>query len=85
MGSEQFVADMQQEIDLAQRLDEFPASQHRAPPLPLEHYALAAADRDEAILQAYDTGGCTLQTIGNHFGLNYSRVSRIVSRAKSKT
>lgn len=53
MGSEQFVADMQQEIDLAQRLDEFPASQHRPPPPPLEHYASAAADRDAAILQAH--------------------------------
>ncbi|MBL4611261.1 MAG: hypothetical protein JKY58_11275 [Pseudomonas sp.] len=85
MGSEQFVADMQQEIDLAQRLDEFPASQHRPPPLPLEHYASAAAHRDAAILQAYQSGGYTLQAIGNHFGLHYSRVSRIVSRAKSKT
>jgi len=85
LGSEQFVADMQQEIDLAQRLDEFPASQHRPPPQPLEHYASTAADRDAAILQAYQSGGYTLQAIGNHFGLHYSRVSRIVSKAKSKT
>jgi REP element-mobilizing transposase RayT len=85
MGSEQFVADMQQGIDLTQRLDEFPASQHRPPPLPLAHYASTAADRDEAILQAYQSGGYTLQAIGDHFGLHYSRVSRIVSRARSKT
>lgn len=85
MGSEQFVADMQQEIDLAQRLDEFPASQYRPPPMPLDHYASAASGRDAAILRAYESGGYTLQAIGNHFGLHYSRVSRIVSRAKSKT
>jgi len=36
-------------------------------------------------LQAYQSGGQTLQAIGNHFGLHYSRVSRIVSRAISKT
>ena len=50
-----------------------------------EHYASAAANRDEAIFEAYQSGGYTLQAIRNHFGLQCSRVSRIVSRAKSKT
>lgn len=85
MGSEQFVADMQQEIDLTQKLDEFPATQYRPPPLPLTHYASTTENRDKAIMQAYESGGYTLQAIGKHFGLRYSRVSRIVSRAKGKT
>ncbi len=46
---------------------------------PLEHYAARGGDRDEAIVLAYDSGGYGMKEIGEHFGLHYSRVSRIVS------
>ena len=43
---------------------------------------------DEAIALAYDNGGYGMKETGEHFGLHYSRVSRIVSgqrEAKGKT
>lgn len=85
LGGDKFVADMQQQIDLTQRLDEFPTSQHRPAPRSLDQYLLAVGNRDEAIVEAYASGGYTLQAIGKHFGLHYSRVSRIVRKAKGKT
>lgn len=76
---------MQDEIDLTQRLDEFPASQHRPAPRPLDQYLLDIGYRDGAIAEAYASGGYALQEIGNHFGLHYSRVSKIIKKAKVKT
>ena len=56
---------------------------------PLAHYAARSGNnRDKAIAQAYDCGGYGMKEIGEHFGLHYSRVSRIVSgqrKAKGKT
>jgi putative transposase len=38
-------------------------------------------DRDTAIVAAYRSGGYNMKAIGDHFGLHYSMVSRIVKRA----
>lgn len=76
---------MQNEIDLTQRLDEFPTSQYRPAPRPLDQYLLDAGYRDDAIVEAYASGGYTLQEIGDHFGLHYSRISKIIKKAKGKT
>jgi hypothetical protein len=57
-------------------------------PKPLDHYARQHRDRDEAIQSAYASGGYNLKAIGEHFGLHYSCVSRIVAageKAKGKT
>ncbi|WP_425507047.1 helix-turn-helix domain-containing protein [Teredinibacter haidensis] len=43
------------------------------------------ADRNTAISQAYASGGYSMKEIGEHFGLHYSRVSRILRKAKGKT
>ncbi|NEV63098.1 addiction module toxin RelE, partial [Thiorhodococcus minor] len=43
---------------------------------------------DQAIAAAYASGGYTLKQIGDHFGLHYARISRIVraaEKAKGKT
>lgn len=85
LGDEHFVAKMQEEIDRSQRLDEFPASQHRPVPRTIAEYLDETGDRNQAIVAAFASGGYTLQVIGDYFDLHYSRVSRIVSRAKSKT
>ena len=34
---------------------------------------------------AYASGGYSMKAIGKHFGLHYSRVSRIVNGTKGKT
>lgn len=88
LGSGQFVDKMQRRLAPDKDLSEIPAPQRRPLPRPLEHYARRYRDRNEAILRAYASGGYGLKAIGEHFGLHYSRVSRIVAageKAKGKT
>jgi putative transposase len=54
----------------------------------LEHYGARSSNRDKAIALAYDSGSYGMKEIGEHFGLHYSRVSRIISgqrKAKDKS
>ncbi len=62
---------------------EVPAKQRRPKPLNLREYESRCASRNEAIIEAFRSGGYTQKEIGAYFGLHYSRISRIV--AKSKT
>ncbi|QXP85787.1 helix-turn-helix domain-containing protein [Methylococcus sp. Mc7] len=87
LGSEAFVASLQRNLAADAGLLEIPAVQRRPLPQPLAQIA-AAHERDEAILCAYASGGYSLKEIGDHFGLHYSRVSRILKKqrmAKEKT
>ncbi|WP_029133309.1 REP-associated tyrosine transposase [Sedimenticola selenatireducens] len=81
LGTEQFVTNMQAQLDVGKDLSEIPVRQRRAPPKPLEHYAASNEGRDSAIVAAYASGGYSMKEIGDHFGLHYSYVSRIISRA----
>ena len=49
-------------------------------PKSIDRYNTCSINRDEAIALAYSSGGYGLKEIGAHFGLHYSRVSRIISR-----
>lgn len=80
LGDEAFVDQMLAQIADESRLSEIPATQHRAPPKSLEHYAAVNRDRDKAIAAAYRSGGYSMKKIGEHFELSYSMVSRIVKR-----
>jgi putative transposase len=81
LGDERFIKRMQAQLADAAPLDEIPATQRRAPPKSLATYARAHRDRDTAIVAAYLDGGHTMKAIGEHFGLHYSMVSRIVKAA----
>lgn len=88
LGDELFVSNLQVSAEKDKDLSEIPAAQRRQPAQPLETYAKKYQDRDQAIVMAYQSGGHSLKTIGNFFGLHYSRVSRIVAKqekAKGKT
>lgn len=85
LGSDEFVERMTANIGSAEDLSEIPSAQHRPPPRSLEHYKSEALSRDQAIADAYFSGGYTQAEIGRHFGLHYSRISRIIKRAKGKT
>ncbi|MBV7317637.1 helix-turn-helix domain containing protein, partial [Shewanella sp. NIFS-20-20] len=37
----------------------------------------------EAIVNAYASGGYTQKQIGDHFGLHYSQISRIIAKFKT--
>jgi len=87
LGSEAYVASLQRSINADVPLREIPAIQRRPQPKPLAQVA-QGHERDEAIFHAYVSGGYSLKAIGDHFGLHYSRVSRIVKQqqlAKDKT
>jgi putative transposase len=81
LGSEAFVASLQRNLNADARLREIPAVQRRPLPKPLAEIG-EEHERDEAILRAYASGGYSLKEIGDHFGLHYSRVSRIVKKRR---
>jgi REP element-mobilizing transposase RayT/DNA-binding CsgD family transcriptional regulator len=85
LGSEAFVEKAQAHIGANQDLNEIPASQRRRPPKSLVYYEHHSQTRNQAIIEAYRSGGYTLKQIGDHFGLHYSTVSGIVRHHKSKT
>jgi len=47
---------------------------------PLEDYAAAYPDRDQAMVAAYRCGVYSMQAIGDYFGVGRSTVSRAVKR-----
>ena len=88
LGSESFVVSVQRRLIPDADLSEIPSAHRRQVPRALTYYAERYPDRDTAIAEAYASGGYTLRDIGEHFGLHYSRVSRIVrqqDQAKGKT
>ncbi len=88
LGNEAFVKRMMTKFPVNADLSEVPLGQRRAMAKPIDHYVKKSSSRDEAIIMAYDSGGYGMKEIGDHFGLHYSRVSRIISgqrKAKDKT
>lgn len=87
LGSDTFVEGLQSKLATDVDLREIPRAHRRRIPKPLDYYSRRYDDRNEAIAMAYASGGYSLKSIGDHFGLHYSRVSRIVAQetlAKSK-
>jgi putative transposase len=64
-------------------LDGISLKQRRSSPLTLKQYQAQSTSRNEAIIQAYKSGGYTLKEIGEYFDLHYSRVSRVVAKGKT--
>ena len=92
LGSDAFADALRRKIPKDRDLRELPQARARPTPQSLDHYAQNSHTRDAAIAAAYASGGYTLKEIGNHFGLHYSRVSKIVNatengkqKAKEKT
>lgn len=82
LGDETFIQRHLSNLDGSDiELSEIPTAQRRSAPLTLEAYEQQAQSRDEAICLAFRSGGYTQKQIGAHFGLHYSRVSRIVSKS----
>ena len=87
LGNDAFVQRMMSKLPTNADLSEVPLGQRRAMAKPIDHYVKKSRNRDEAIVLAYDSGGYGMKEIGDHFGLDYSRVSRIIGglgRAKNK-
>ncbi len=84
LGSDEFVEQILESIRDDKHLSEVPSSQKRAAPKPLQHYEKSSKARDEAIFNAYQSDGYSMQEIGDYFGLHYSRVSRILKAEENK-
>lgn len=80
LGDDAFVQATQTKIDHASANSEIPLPQRRPAPKALALYASAAADRDSAIVAAYQDGGHSMRSIADYFDLDRSRVSQIVRR-----
>lgn len=78
LGSDAFVKRHIEEAKASNRLEEVPREARRGQPRALAAFVEATSSRDAAIAAAYESGDYTLKEIGAHFGLHYSRVSRIV-------
>jgi putative transposase len=85
LGGEQFVENSQRLLEKDKYLSEIPQAHRRLVAKSLSEYQNLSTSRDQAIVMAYDSGGYKLKEIGDYFGLHYSRISRIVKKAKGKT
>jgi len=72
-------------IDQDKDLSEIPTSQRKEKAKELQWYDQQATSRNDAIKRAYASGGYSMKEIGAYYNLHYSRVSRIIKRAKRKT
>ncbi|MFJ1266936.1 transposase [Legionella lytica] len=80
LGSNCFVDDLQKKIEQGKKLLYIPQSQYMPVKGSLKEYENKSSNRDECITLAYATGQFSLAEIGEHFGLHYSWVSRIVKK-----
>ena len=83
LGDDEFVEkhQLQQEL-LEGDVSEIPFKQRSMTPLTLDEYQQQSAIRNEAIINAYQSGGYTMKVIGEYFKIHYSLVSRIVAADK---
>ncbi|MGA7980210.1 MAG: transposase, partial [Chromatiaceae bacterium] len=79
LGSGRFVEEMRRQVDGNRRLSEVPRSQRRPLARPLAWYFEHYPVRDRAIFEAFRSGGYSMREIGDHVGLHYSTISRIIS------
>ena len=78
LGDEHFVARMQRKLGAQTDDINIPRAQRRAPAPSLAHIERTHKERDQAILNAHDTGQYSYSEIGEHFKLHFTTVGRIV-------
>ena len=79
LGSDKFIDRVRKYIPNDVDLSEIPQRQKRPVAKPLVYFSKTFKDRNEAITKAFESGGYSMKEIGDHFGLHYSTVSRIVN------
>jgi len=80
LGSDDFIDKHQKLISQKQDLDDIPAIQKRAMPKPISYYQKKYKNKNQAITQAFLSGGHTLKEIGVYYGKHYTTISRIVKQ-----
>ncbi|MBI3343674.1 MAG: transposase [Gammaproteobacteria bacterium] len=84
LGDDEFVDDMQSKLNPEQSLKDIPKKQKQSPVKPLSYFAERYKERDESMAQAYFSGHYTLEQVGEHFGVSYATVSRVVKRVEGR-
>jgi putative transposase len=85
LGDQKFVEKMRNQVSEGRDLSEIPSSQKNTCVETLREYERNAKNRNIAICNAYASGGYSMKQVGEYFGLHYSWVSRIISKANNKT
>lgn len=78
LGDNAFVSRMQALIEPDRDLSEVPLGQKRTVAKPLSFFEKTLPTRNEAIIQAYASGGYKMSEIADYFGLHYSSISKII-------
>ncbi|WP_297823809.1 addiction module toxin RelE [uncultured Paraglaciecola sp.] len=83
LGDEAFVASHQAMQDgLKRDLLEIPFKQRSAAPLQLAQYQAQTVDKHQAIYNAYRCGSYTQKQIGEHFGLQHSKLVALLQNTR---
>lgn len=80
LGNEDFINKHQKMIRKKKDLDDIPALQKSAVPKPIKYYQNKCKSENQAITQAFLSGGHTLKEIGDYYGKHYTTISRIVKQ-----
>ena len=82
LGDEQFVDRAIDTVDADQELSEIPRMQRRKLAKSLAWYEENFSLRDDAIVNAYASGGYSMKMIADWFKLHYSTVSRVIKKVE---
>ncbi|MES2206215.1 MAG: transposase [Pseudomonadota bacterium] len=80
LGSESFIEETQKHIREDQSLHEIPLQQKQLQAKELSYYAANYANKTKAMVEAYRSGGYSLQEVGVYFGVGRMTVSRAVKK-----
>jgi putative transposase len=78
LGDDEFVEEMQGQLDPEQSLGDIPRLQKLASPKPIEYFRRKYSDPKHAMAMAYLSKHYTLAAVGAVFGVSYATVSRAV-------
>jgi len=84
LGSEYFLAKMEQFMEQKEKLTEIPRTQRYATRPSLEELFQTNNTRQMKIYQANQKFGYTLKEIGQYFGLHYTTISKIIKKVENE-
>ena len=82
LGDEAFVEQVQQYLPDNKTDIQIPKVQQRPVPKKIDEYVKMSDSRNDAIVQAYRSGGYSYQELGEYFGLHFTQVGRIIRSIK---
>ena len=80
LGDAAFVEKMKGYLTTQESDIQIPKAQRRSVPRSLDYYEKQALSRDNAILDAYSSGGYSYQELGIYFGMHFTSIGKIIRR-----